>query len=152
MNGILYYRLKQHRARQHLADLTGISFPTLKDMETETQFTRPCSYYMRLAAALGVSVEDLIADYPESLLSPGDHFVRTESSSHPNNSIANYRREKNLNFEQLATLLGLAERECARVVCKTPIANADHVATLAALEGLTPKVFEYRFGGGAAHE
>ena len=103
-----------------------------------------------LAHPLGVSVEELIAQYPDSLLLPGDHFVREAASCHPANAIANYKKAHNLNFDQLADLLGLAARECARVVCRPVVANAEHVATLAALHGISCKEFQRRYVGSDA--
>ena len=150
MNGILYFRLKQHRTRQSIIERSGISDPTLRDMEQETEHNRPCHFYMRLAEVFGVTVEALISEYQEDLLQPGDHYVRDENSCHPNNALGNFKKEQHLNFEQMAALLGLANRECARVVCRTPKANAEHVAKLAALHRISPKEFERRYRGGDA--
>lgn len=150
MNGILFYRRKQHKTRIHVANLAGICEPTVKRLEEEIDLQTPCSYYMKLADALGVTVEELIAEYPESLLLPGDHFVRESASCHPENALANYKLEHNLNFDQLAKLLGLAARECARVACRPAAAKPEYMATLAALHGISSKEFHRRYGGGDA--
>ena len=150
MNGMLFYRKKQRRTRKEVAELANLCETTVKKMEEATAHTMPCNFYISMSDALGVSVEELIAQYPDSLLLPGDHFVREAASCHPANAIANYKKAHNLNFDQLADLLGLAARECARVVCRPVVANAEHVATLAALHGISCKEFYRRYSGGDA--
>ena len=150
MNGILYFRLKQHRTRQSIADRTGFCVTTIRDMEQESEHNRPCRYYMSLAEVFGVTVEALISDYSETLLLPGDRYVREDASCHPGNVLGNFKREQHLNFDQMAVLLGLAGRECARIACRTPNANPEYVSKLAKLQGITPKEFERRYRGGDA--
>jgi transcriptional regulator with XRE-family HTH domain len=150
MNGMLFYRRKQRRTRKEVAELANLCETTVKKMEEATEHTMPCSFYIAMSDALDVPVEELIAQYPDSLLLPGDHFVRESASCHPMNALANYKKEHNLNFEQLAELLGLAARECARVVCMPADANPEYMATLAALHGISCKEFQRRYGGGTA--
>ena len=150
MNGMQFYRKKRRITRKQVACLTNICESTIKKMEEATEHTMPCSYYISMSDVLGVPVEELIAEYPESLLLPGDHYVRDEASSHPENVIANYKKAHNLNFKQLANLLGLASRECARVVCKAAVAKPEHVSTLAASCGISDKEFRRRYSGGDA--
>lgn len=145
MNGIKLFRLKQHRSVKNLASLTNLTEHTIKEMETERVPDRPSFFYMKIAQVLGVSVEALIADYPESALNAGDHFVRPARSSHPDNCLAQFREENNLNFEQLSELLGLKGRESARVACKRAKPKAEHVARLAALKGISEKEFRRRY-------
>ena len=145
MNGIKLFRLKQHRSVKSLARLTNLADHTIKEMETEKIPNRPSIFYMKIAQVLGVSVEALIADYPESMLNAGDHFVREAKSSHPDNCLARFREENNLNFEQLSELLGLKARESARIACKGATPKAGHVARLAALKGISEKEFRRRY-------
>lgn len=146
MKGIEMFRRKQHRSMKSLTELTGLTYQTIKSMETESSPNRPCNYYMRLSKVLGVTVEELIADYPESMLNAGDHYVRVSNSSHPDNCLARFRTENNLNYEQLSVLLGLKGRESARVACKSAKPKAEHVARLAKLKGISEKEFRRRYG------
>lgn len=152
MKGIEMFRLKQHRSMQSLIDLTGLTYQTIKSMEAESSPDRPCSYYMKLSQALGVTVEELIADYPESMLDAGDHYVRASCSSHPDNCLARFREEHNLNFEQLSVLLGLKGRESARVACKSAVPKPEHVVKLAKLKGIGEKEFRRRYGRAETEE
>ena len=49
MNGILFYRRKQHTTLIHVANLAGICEPTVKRLEEETDLQTPCSIYMKLS-------------------------------------------------------------------------------------------------------
>lgn len=146
MNGILFFRKKQHRTRKHVADLAGLCEPTVKKMEHATERIWPCWYYMALAEVLGVHVEELIAEYPDSMLLPGDHFVRESVTCHPENTLAGFKKAHNLNFEQMAVLLGLGSREAARRACRNRIPKPEHVSKLASLKGISEKEFGRRYG------
>lgn len=146
MNGVEFLRRKQRRTRCSLVKLTGITDATIKKMEEETTFDRPCHFYMRIANALGVTIDELIRDYPESMLEAGDHYVRESKSAHPNNCLAGYKVSNHLNNDQMAVLLGLGGRESARKACEREEPLQIYVERLAQLEGITVKQFVRRYG------
>ena len=147
VSGIVYFRRKRRMSRKQLAQQSDVQEPTIKRMETDRSFHHPSHMYMRLAACLGITVDDLIAMYPVSMLEDGDQYIKSESSSHQDNCIARYRIIHNLRFWQLADRLGLADKESARIVCKRASALEKHVETLAKYHGISAAEFHRRYDG-----
>ena len=146
VTGVKYWRFKRHITRKSLAKQSGIVEMTLKDMEEDFFFSRPSCFYMRIAAALNVTVDDLAQSYPVSMLAAGDRYVRKSTSANPNNCLAVYKMVHHLNNEQMANLLGLAGRESARKVCERDVPQEKYVKRLAQYEGISEEEFIFRYG------
>lgn len=117
MNGIKYHRLKGRFSKEQVVQATGICRVMLDWLEADQEHLRNCRFYMALAKFYGVFVEELLAEYPENALSPGDQYIRA-SAVDPRNCVEAWRREHNLNYLQVAQTLGLKTRESGRTVCK----------------------------------
>lgn len=148
MNGMKYFRLKGHFSKEQVVQVTGVSQVVLDQMEMEQEHTRNCLFYMALAKFYGVFVEDLLAEYPEETLTPGDQYVR-KSTVDPRNCVEAWRREHYLNYLQVAQTLGLKTRESGRVVCKNPNPRLAHLRTLAQLENMSVEGFLQKYDGWA---
>lgn len=115
-----YHRLKGRFSKEQVVQATGICRVMLDRMEADQEHLRNCRFYMALAKFYGVFVEELLAEYPENALSPGDQYIRI-SAVDPRNCVEAWRREHNLNCLQVAQTLGLKTRESGRTVCKKTI-------------------------------
>ncbi len=65
MTGLKYHRLLQARSTEDLAALTGIAKTAIEKLEDQIILDMPCHIYMRLAAALGITVDMLTTSYSE---------------------------------------------------------------------------------------
>lgn len=105
----------------------------------------PVDKLLVLADVLGVKLDDLVAVYDGASLTTEDRPVRYSTINSPRNVINNYRIRKNLRFDELAQILGLADGECARVVCRRETARNKHICRISRLEGMTPDEFVMRY-------
>ena len=101
MNGIKYHRLKGRFSKEQVVQATGICRVMLDWLEADQEHLRNCRFYMALVKFYGVFVEELLAEYPENALSPGDQYIRA-SAVDPRNCVEAWRREHNLNYLQVA--------------------------------------------------
>lgn len=65
MTGLKYHRLLQARSINNLAALTGSEENTIARCEEQIIPNEPCHTYMRLASALGITVDELVANRPD---------------------------------------------------------------------------------------
>lgn len=146
MNGVAFYRRKRQYSREKLAELAGICKDTIRNYELRgiTDFSEVESL-LALAKALDVSLDELVAEHDERELSTVDRTVRPSNIDSPRNCVSNYRRAKNLRYQELADLLGLASREGARHACRRSTARSKHVARLAQYEGISTAEFMVRY-------
>ena len=145
MNGIRFYRKKNKLAIYELSELSHVCKPTIHSLEEAINPTTALTIYLRLADALGVTLDELLDDYDPALLKDGDRHAYCGSAKHPRNPIAVYRREENLSFQQLATRMGVTSREWARRVCEEDTASPKLLRRLAAFENLTEAEFLRRY-------
>ena len=147
MNGIKYFRLMCGMKATTLAEKTGLSIGTIKNMEkANIPNGISASNYCKVADVLQATIDDLIKDgYPES---GGEVPVRAPYPSRTGNKqniFFIYRREKNMSCQQLANCLGLKTRERARQLCTHETPMDKHTETLAKLEGLSIKDFKKKY-------
>ena len=146
ITGVEFWRMKCHLSVDALSKASAVATTTINNMERAYSPTALAGPYLRLSTVLGVSVDELVRDYNESLLEEGDR-VTYRWKDKPvvlANCIACYRNEKNISLETLGGQLGVT-RERARVLCKAETPNEKHVARLARREGVTKAVFHQRY-------
>lgn len=146
ITGVEFWRMKSHLSVDALSKASAVATTTINNMERAYSPTALAGPYIRLSTVLGVSVDELVRDYTESLLEEGDR-VTYRWKDKPvvlANCIACYRNEKNISLETLGGQLGVT-RERARVLCKAETPNEKHVARLARREGVTEAVFHQRY-------
>ena len=65
MNGVKYFVMRCGKTLAEMAALTGLPEKQITAMMEEQRYAKPCHFYMRVAAVLGVPVERLIKRYPD---------------------------------------------------------------------------------------
>ena len=145
MNGIRYFRKKNKLAIYELSELSHVCKPTIHSLEKAIQPTTTLSTYLRLADALGVTLDELLDDYDPALLKDGDRHTDRRSTRSPRNPIAVYRMTENLTLQQLAKRMGVTSREWARRICDGELASPKLLRRLAAYENVTETEFLRRY-------
>jgi DNA-binding Xre family transcriptional regulator len=133
-------------SREKLAEVAGISVPTLKKMEKVNHPGRIyATNYRKVADALKASPDDLIRnDYPENKNGPkrSAYPSRTENLD---NCISIYRRKNFLTYELLASHLGVTSRERARQICAINVPLKKHILSLATHENVSVEEFIIKY-------
>lgn len=145
MNGIRYFRKKNKLAIYELSKLSHVCKPTIHSLEEAIQPTTALNIYLRLADALGVTLDELLDDYEPSLLKDGDRHTDRRNSKLPRNPIASYRMAENLTLQQLANRMGVTSREWARRICDEDFASRKLLSRLASFENMTESEFLRRY-------
>ena len=145
MTGLYYHRRKARLTVEELSERAGLCTATIRTLENVLTPGTPSSTVARLASALGVSMEELLRVYPDDALQDGDHPRFRPRGTPRYNLLEVYRREHNLTYQELATLLGQRTRQAAQRACVVSDPWPRHVALLAQREGLTVQEFEKRY-------
>lgn len=142
MTGLEFYRHKRQLTQESLAFASGVNKDTIKWFERRgPRDGMEVRVLIALADALGTTVDALVAEHDSSELTTIDRSTRESKICSPRNAVDNYRVMKNLRYQELADLLGLAARESARTVCKRTTARDLYIRMLANYEGLTEDAF-----------
>lgn len=146
ITGTEFYRKKARMTVAELAAMTGVGIGKLHNMEKAYKPTMCASSFIKVADAFGITVDELLEGYDDSMLRPGDRvtYRRKGASEDPINCIANYRCEENLSYAQLGVILGVT-RERAHGICHADVAPDKHVASLARHEQISVEEFHYRY-------
>mgnify|MGYP000886519004 CR=1 FL=1 len=147
MNGIKYFRLIRGMKAITLAEKTGLSIGTIKNMEKTNIPNRiSASNYCKVADVLQATIDDLIKDgYPNSGGSVPKRAPYPSRTADERNHIFIYRKEKNMSCQQLADILGLSSRERARQLCSMEMPLEKHLEKLANLENLSIEEFKRKY-------
>ena len=142
MTGVAYYRRKRGLTRLELAARSGATVQTIMNYEQKGVPSRAyVSVLLNLADALGVTLDELLAEHDERELTTLDRSKRESRIRSPRNAVSNYRIARNLRYQELADLLGLRDRESARVVCRRETAREKHILALSRHEGISAEKF-----------
>lgn len=134
INAFEYHRRKQHISIAELSKRTGLCWSTVSKKSLEAIENMNLYDLIRVASALGITLEDAIRPYDRRDLTPSDRPKRVCVSVNLQNPIYIYKEKNNLTYQSLAHLLGMTTREGARQACARKKA-ADHlVLRLAAHE------------------
>lgn len=147
MTGVSYWRMKRHLSKKELAEKAGVSFTFISKLEKRYAPESAFVLYIWLADALNVTVDGLLEEYNEAELSLGDHgtYRKTEGKHKVVNCIAEYRKEENLTYQELSSILGIASRERARQICNALSPSKKHMKVLAERENLSVADFIARY-------
>lgn len=143
MTGIKYFRILSQMSREKLAEVTGISIPTLKKMEEASDPSRICaSNYRKVSTVLGVSADDLIrCDYPDAEDGGPVRTSRKSRADNKYNCISVFRARKGLTYQRLADCMGLGSRQRAHQLCCEEKLLIQHIAILARRENISAGEF-----------
>lgn len=115
MTGIEYFRRKRRMSVKALTAAAHLGETTVTNYEHLRPEQMQIPVLLKISRALDVPIDDLIKEYDESLLEPGDHHTHTRNISLTKTTpIANYRRAKNLTVAQLAEIAGCTKQNISR--------------------------------------
>lgn len=142
MTGVEYYRRKRGLTQPALSAMSGICVMTIQNYEHKGVPGRTSvTMLLNLSDALGVTLDELLAEYDERELTTRDRSKRKSYIDSPRNAVSNYRVAHNLRFQELADRLGVGSREAARVICKRETARQKHILALCRYEGMDMEEF-----------
>ena len=147
MNGIKYFRLISGMKITLLAEKTGLSTGTIKNLEKADKPSGiSAASYLKVSNALQVSADELIkSGYPDSGRTVPKRAPYPTRTGNAINHIFIYRREKNMSCQLLADILGLTSRERARQLCSTEVSAEKHLETLAKSENISIEKFKRKY-------
>ena len=146
MNGIQYCRKKNRMSIKELAGKAEVCPMTISKLEKADQIRVSCLTLHRIACALGVTMDDLLKNYPDELITPSDRTPFPQRTGCPTNCVSNYRLAHNLSHEELGRRLGNRTRSLSQIACKLETPKDKHVKALAAWEGISDKAFREKYG------
>lgn len=151
ITGVKYHRSKARMSRRELAELAGVTTSILQKMDLCHEVTNiTLTFYMRVAEALRVPVEELLKLHDDSELEDGDRTAYPSRTENLQNPVAIYRKHYGLTLAQLGDRLGDKSKEWARQVCADETPQQSPIQALAAYEGITPAEFLLLYAPGNA--
>ena len=120
MTALKYIMGKNHWSIKALADASGMSMGGIRSLMDDTEHKCYIHHYIAVARQLHVTLDELMATYPDDALVPGDHYEWPYRSDKCVNCVEQYRRSHNLNLSELAPMIGITTREGARLNCIAP--------------------------------
>ena len=141
ITGTEYYRRLYRMRQKDLSRKSGVDHATLhRILHSDNPNTMYLHNYVRLADALGVTIDDLLTPHDERELG-GTGYIPLSNSENPCNPIATYRRQKSLTLKILGERLGGITKERVRKLCASDHPSQKHIHTLALYEGLSDVEF-----------
>lgn len=137
MTGLKYHRMKANMTQEQLARAIGVSVPVIMRHETSKKINGPAAMYQKISKVLKLTVDDLIATYPDDSL-PGTYAMPKNQKA--NNIIALYMAEKHHTTRTLGTLLNVS-RQTVSTICRAEVPDTKYISKLAEFEGLTEAEF-----------
>ena len=147
MNGVEYFRKKCRLSKRELAQCSGVTEITIRTYErTGVPDNAPVEALVKLSEVLGVTLDELLAEFDHNSLTTNDRKIYRSGISAPENIVNNYRIRHNLRLQELAERLQLGSREGARKACRRKTARKEHIRRLCEVENLSPESFESLYG------
>lgn len=141
MNGIRYWRLKRRMTYNALAREAGCNSTTVRNWETKPDHITS-ALLVRIADVLGVTVDELMAEYPEDTISLGDHpegkYTMATARLNP---VGRYCRAHNISLCEYAALAGKRTKQSAQYAWVKPKPKHSEIEPLARRERLTLEAF-----------
>lgn len=150
INAFEFYRRKLQISIGELNRRTGLKGSAITKKSIEEIEKMDLSDVIKLASALGITLEDAIRPYDRRELTPSDRPRRDCVSINRENPIYIYKERNNLTYETLAALLGMTTREGARQACARKKASDRLVLRLAAYEHISLEEFFKKYSAPAS--
>ena len=142
MNGMKYHMYFDHLSVQEVAERSGICRDRVLRFCHNIPEGTSMKVLYRLACAMDVTVDELVREYPDSAMAPGDHpAVQAKRTDKAMNALGVYRRRKNLTYDEFTALLGLRSRQATYVKCTAPVPDSRCVELLAKREKMSAEAF-----------
>ena len=145
MNGIRFGRMKQRKSYTALGKDAHCSPSTVSHLEENIGENTSVALLLRLSDALDMTLDELMDDYPEDALGPGDHPTAKYTAEVALNAVGRYCRSHNISLPQYARMAGIKSRQSARRVWSKRKLKPSNIFPLAQLEGITVKEFIHRY-------
>ena len=148
MTGIEYFRLKRRMSVKALTAAAHLGATTVTYYEHLRPEQMQVPVLLKISRALDVPIDDLIKEYDERLLEPGDHHTHTRNISLGKTTpLANYRRAKNLTVAQLAGIAGCSKQNISRACIEGGHRNK-LVRRICEYENIDRETFDRLYGSG----
>ena len=150
MSGVRYWRLKRRMTYTDLGKEAGCNGSTIRHLEDDLDHAS-YALLIRVADALGVTVDQLAEEYPEDAIGPGDHPAAKYTMDPVRlNPVGRFCREQNISLPEYAAMAGVRSRQAARRVWTKQKLKPGEILPLARLAGLSQEEFLVQYGKGAA--
>jgi transcriptional regulator with XRE-family HTH domain len=146
MNGIEFYLRKRRMTARELAKRSGVHKMTISSYVNKTDETdMQVPVLLKISAVLDVPIDDLVKQYDENELLPGEHSTRKTFIT--GDTILNrFRKAHNLTYEELGVMLSNSTRQNAFGLCKREGISDTMLHRLCKFEGISEAEFLERYG------
>ena len=146
MNGIEFYLRKRKMTARELAERSGVHKMTISAYINKTsEMDMQVPVLVKISAVLDVPIDDLVKQYDENELLPGEHSTRKAFLT--DDTIVNrFRKAHNLTYAELGAMLSNSSRQNAFNLCRKNDISDATLRRLCALEGITETEFLERYG------
>jgi transcriptional regulator with XRE-family HTH domain len=150
MNGIEFYLRKRRMTARELAKRSGVHKMTISSYVNKTDETdMQVPVLLKISAVLDVPIDDLVKQYDENELLPGEHSTRKTFIT--GDTILNrFRKAHNLTYEELGVMLSNSTRQNAFNLCRRDGISDTMLQRLCEFEGISAAEFLERYGEGAS--
>ena len=149
MSGVRYWRLKRRMTYTALGKEAGCGGSTVRRLEDDLDHAS-YALLIRIADALGVTVDQLAEEYPEDAVGPGDHPTAKYTMDPVRlNPVGRYCRASNISLPEYAAMAGVHSHQAARRVWTKQKLKPGEILPLAQLAGLSQEEFLVQYGKGA---
>lgn len=153
MNGIRYWRLKRRMTCTTLAREAHCSPGTIHRLEKHIGSNTSAALLLHIANALGVTVDELLMEYPEDAITLGDHPVRKHTVAPSRlNPVGRYCRANNISLTEYTALTDKHSRQAAQRAWTKQKLKPEEILPLAEREGLTVEDFLTHYKEVMQHE
>lgn len=150
MSGVRYWRLKRRMTYTALGKEAGCSGSTVRRLEDDLDHAS-YALLIRIADALGVTVDQLAEEYPEDAVGPGDHPAQTYTVDDSRlNQVGRFCRASNISLPEYASMAAINSRQAALRVWTKQKLKPGEILPLARLAGLSQEEFLIQYGKGVA--
>ena len=146
MNGIEFYLRKRRMTARELAKRSGVHKMTISAYVNKTDETdMQVSVLLKFSNVLNVPIDDLVKQYDENELLPGEHSTR-QTFIIGDTIMNRFRKAHNLTYEELGAMLSGSTRQNAFNLCKREGISDAMMQRLCKFEGISEGEFLERYG------
>lgn len=146
MNGIEYFLRKRRMTALELAKRSGVHKMTISSYVNKTDETdMQVPVLLKISSVLDVPIDDLVKQYDENDLQPGEHSTRRALIT-ADTILNRFRKAHNLTYEELGAMLSGSTRQNAFNLCKRDGISDTMLQRLCEIEGISATEFLEHYG------